>query len=376
LVDTFPPASIIVVGFNSATWLPGCLNSLGEQDYPGRFEIIFVDNSSTDESVTLVRDGFPSVRIVESGGNLGYAGGNNAGAWHATGDILAFVNPDTIAQPDWLAELVRPLLEDQTIGATTSKIVLMDQPEIINTCGNAISLSGITTCHRAGEPAASVDADEEVPAVSGAACAISSHLFRRLGGFDERFWMYLEDTDLSWRARLAGYRCTLAARSVVAHNYSFTLAPAKTGVIERNRYLMLAKNLSLRSLAALAPMLLLGELLTWGWAAWHGPRHVAAKFRAGRWVLGNRREIRTAHNLAQAMRVVPDGSILPAFRLTPPVAEVSRNIAARYTSAVLSPALIAIAALSLVCINRLEGDWGPERHMGPSDLPQPTGSGT
>src|SRR6185312_14035697 len=129
--------------------------------------------------------------------------------------------------PDWLRELIRPLVRDRSIGMTTSKIVRMDSRETINACGNDISLSGITTCRAAGATAATIATDEDVPAVSGAACAIRRNLFRRLGGFDDRFFMYLEDTDLSWRVRMAGYRCRLAVRSIVAHAYTLRLTAAK-----------------------------------------------------------------------------------------------------------------------------------------------------
>ena len=340
-MDTFPSVSVIIVGYNSASWLPACLTSLSQQDYLGPYEIVFVDNQSADDSVQLVKDQFPSVRVVESHDNLGYAGGNNLGAQHASGSILAFVNPDTIAEPTWLTELVRPLINDASIGMTTSKIVLMDQPEVINACGNDISLSGITTCHRSGEAASSVTTDEDVPAISGAACAIRTDLFKHLGGFDERFWMYLEDTDLSWRVWLAGYRCVLAARSVIAHDYVFKLNATKTRTIERNRYLMMSKNLSFRSLFALTPVFIGTELLTWGWATMNGWRQIGAKLWATLWMIGNVPQVLRSRRTSQPLRKASDAHVLNRFQRAPAITEVGAGLVGQLATTMFTPVLVA-----------------------------------
>lgn len=355
-MNNFPHASIILVGYNSAAWLPRSLSALMRQDYPAGFEVIFVDNGSCDHSADLVRCDFPNVRVIESGHNGGYAGGNNLGAASARGEVLAFINPDTCAEPTWLMELVRPLVRDRSIGITTSKIVLMDESETINACGNDISLSGITTCHAAGTAAGDVNADEDVPAVSGAACAIWRELFLRLGGFDDQFFMYLEDTDLSWRVRLAGYRCRLAARSLVAHDYTFRLTATKTEQIERNRYLMLAKNLSFRSLLLLIPTFMAGEMATWGWALSHGPQHILAKLKAIVWILQHPRLILTSHTRAQATRRVSDAELLRSHYPAPAISDVSSGAAGRVAQAVLAPlfAVTAMLALALMSMPALD----------------------
>lgn len=351
-MSTFPHASIILVGYNSAEWLPHAVPALVRQNYPANVEVIFVDNGSSDDSVELVRREFPTVRIIESDRNGGYAGGNNLGAQHAKGEVLAFVNPDTYAEPNWLMELVRPLVSERSIGMTTSKIVRMDSRETINTCGNDISLSGITTCRAAGASASAISADEDVPAVSGAACAIRSDLFLRLGGFDEQFFMYLEDTDLSWRVRLAGYRCRLAARSVVAHDYQFRLTATKTERVERNRYLMLAKNLSFRSLIVLIPIFLAGEVVTWGWALSHGLRHTVAKTKAIGWMLTHPRLVLALHARAQETRRVSDAALLHSYRPAPAINEVSTGAVGQLAQAVLAPlfALTAMLAFALISL--------------------------
>jgi GT2 family glycosyltransferase len=283
ITRSLPSVSIIVVGYKSRHHLSRCFTSLLLQDYAGSFEIFYVDNASPDGSAEFVRSVFPGILVLESARNLGYAAGNNFGAAHAYGRILVFLNPDTKTSPSWLTELIRPLIDDPTIGLTTSKILLMNEPETINTCGNEVSLAGITWCRGTGRPATEYAEDEDVAATSGCAFAIWRDLFQRLGGFDERFFMYLEDTDLSLRARAAGYRCRFAASSIVYHDYHLSLTPAKIAFVERNRYLMLGKHLSLRSLVALAPEMALAEVLTWGYAALNGRATLAAKARSTAW---------------------------------------------------------------------------------------------
>jgi GT2 family glycosyltransferase len=278
-----PAVTVIIVGFRSRRYLDRCLPSVLQQAFPGEVEVLFVDNASRDGSAEYVRQTFPSVTVVESGVNLGYGGGNNLGAERARGEILVFLNPDTEAADGWLMPLVQPLLGDADVGLTTSKILLMDERETINACGNDISLSGITWCRGFGRPANEFTVDADVSAVSGCSFAIRANLFQQLGGFDPSFFTYLEDTELSWRARAEGYRCQFVAASVVYHDFRLSFSPAKIRWIERNRYRMLARHLSLRALLALAPTLALAEVLTWGYAAARGPSSFLAKAHATAW---------------------------------------------------------------------------------------------
>jgi GT2 family glycosyltransferase len=280
-----PSASVIVVGYNSREYLDRCFLSLLRVEYPGKFDILFVDNRSEDNSADYVRLAYPTVRVVDANENLGYAGGNNLGARRSSGDVLVFLNPDTEVEPGWLAALVSPMVADSGVGLTTSRILMMHDRGRINTCGNEVSLAGITWCRGAGQPAQDFDLDADVSAVSGCSFAIRRSLYTDLEGFDERFFMYLEDTDLSWRARALGYRCRYVASSIVYHDYSLSLSPRKVELLERNRYRMLGKHLSLRSVLALTPALLSTEVLTWGYSTLRGPRHLLAKARATGWAV-------------------------------------------------------------------------------------------
>lgn len=275
--------SIIIVGYQSRDDLPRCLTSVLEQEYEGAFEVIFVENPPSDGSAALMRAEFPEVTVIQAPCNGGYAGGCNLGAEHARGETLVFLNPDTEVACGWLKHLVEPLIVDRSIGMTTSKILLMDNPERINACGNEIWIGGLTWCRGVNQPADTFVEDANVTAVSGCSFAIHSESFHAHGGFDASFFMYLEDTDLSWRVRRSGFRCRFVAKSVVFHRYRFALSPDKFRHVERNRYRMLIRNNTVPTLVSLLPVLLLGEALMWAYALGKGPAYVVAKTRAYKW---------------------------------------------------------------------------------------------
>ncbi len=279
-------ASVIVVSYNSRGYLDGCLDSLITQLDPDD-ELIVVDNGSTDGSAEFVAAQYPQVRLLRSE-NVGYAGGNNRGAEIARGDYLVFLNPDTIVMPGALSALVAPLRTNPRDALSTACIVFMDRPEVINTCGNTMHYTGLTYCRGAGRPVGDYAQPVEVDAVSGAAFAIRRQVFEELGGFDERFFMYVEDTDLSLRARLAGYRCLYVPAAVIKHDYRPAYSPNKAFYLERNRHLMLLKNLTRATYLRLLPGLALSEVVTWGYLLLKGARYWGIKVRVYRWLWQHR----------------------------------------------------------------------------------------
>ena len=285
--------SVVIVSFNSAGFLRACLSSV-LASLPAFGEVIVIDNASSDESCALIRKEFPSVTLLSLKANEGFGAACNRGAAAASGRYLVFLNPDSQVEPGWLEPLRRTLEEDPTVGAASPKIVLLDRPEMINACGNDVHVAGFPSCHLWGVAAEAVREGGEVTAISGAAFMISKALFDELGGLDPQFFMYLEDTDLSWRLRLRGYRCRYVPQSVVRHRYAPAFSPQKFFWLERNRYRLLAKNLRGGTLLALAPALLLAELSSWTYALLRGPRHLAAKGAADWWALRHWRAARRA----------------------------------------------------------------------------------
>jgi GT2 family glycosyltransferase len=331
-----PSLSVLIVNYNGGQAILDCIASVLRHSVPNS-EIVVVDNASADGSADAIAARFPEVRLIRSGRNLGFGGGNNLAARDARGKHLVFLNPDTTVEAGWAENLVAPLEEGDSIGLTTAKILLMDPQDRINTCGNAVHVTGLTMCRGMGAPREAFPRREEVPAVSGAAFAMPADLFRRLGGFDEVFFLYMEDTDLSWRARLAGWRCVYEPASIVHHDYSLRISSQKIFFQERNRYLMLVKTLRWRTLVLLLPALLLSEIVTWGFVVLADRAHWSNKLRAYAWVLGHWREILEKRRATQKLRRVPDRAILEqtVFRLD--YGQTSAREAGRLAARVFDP---------------------------------------
>jgi len=217
-----PEISVIVVTWNGRAHLERCLSAVARQDGIDA-ETILVDNGSSDGTAAFVRDRFPWVHLVELDANHGFAGGNNAGARAATGRYLAFLNNDTDADPGWLRALRDGLDEDARVALTTSRIVYMDNPSVLDSAGDCMTRAGGAYKRFHGAPAQLASVSCEVFGACGAAFLMPRTLFEALGGFDEDFFASHEDVDLSYRARLLGYRCRYVAEAVVQHRGSATL---------------------------------------------------------------------------------------------------------------------------------------------------------
>lgn len=290
-----PQVSIIIVLYNSAEYLQPCLNSLRDQSFRD-FEVIVYDNASTDNTLKLLRKEYLDVKLIESEENIGFAAANNRAASLAQGEFLAFINPDTIVEPNWLAPLLDILESDSTVGAVTPAIVFADQPHLINTCGNETHLSGITYCRDFGKPI-SDDRAREVSSISGAAFVIHKKLFTEVGGFEDKFFMYFEDTDLSLKLRSLGWRCMAMPQSKVLHAYKPVFHPQKIFYLERNRYLSLFSLMSWSILLLMLPALMFGEAMAWGYCLARGKQALRAKGRAWLDVIKNLSWIRQRRKL-------------------------------------------------------------------------------
>jgi GT2 family glycosyltransferase len=268
-------ASIIIVTYNHKRYLEHCINSVLKQDYP--HEIIVVDNCSQDDSSQLVREIFPDVKLIESLENKGYGAGNNLGVKHATGEYIVILNPDTIVEDGWLRELVKPLENEKKIA--TPKILLYDG-SLINTCGNINHFSGLTFTRGLGAEPSAYQKLEYVSGISGCCFAMRRRDFIEMGGFDECFFVYNEDSDLSWRAHLKGFGILYVPTSVVRHDYKLNVPPKKIYYLEKNRYMILRKYLSWSDFLVLSPSLLVTEILTFGYAVTHGGEGIRYKLKA------------------------------------------------------------------------------------------------
>ena len=217
-----PDISVVIVSWNGRQYLEPCLRAL-ERQTGVRAEVVLVDNGSTDGTAAFVRSVFPEVRIVRLEENLGFAGGNNAGAREARGEYLAFLNNDTEADATWLSALRGAIDLESGFSLVTSRIVYMHDPDVIDSAGDGLFRAGAAFKWRHGQHVETADRPREVFGVCGAACLMPKAVFEELGGFDADFFASHEDVDLSYRARLRGYRCRYVPSAVVRHHGSATL---------------------------------------------------------------------------------------------------------------------------------------------------------
>lgn len=337
-----PPASIVVVSYNSLQHLERCLGSLGATLYDG-CEVIVVDNASSDGSARYVEEQYPWVRLVRLSRNEGFAAANNRGVELARHPYVVALNPDTEAAPGWLSALLAPFARYEPgaapVGMTTARILMMQEPDRVNTCGNSMHITGITVCRGLGQrsdhPALSSSCD--INAVSGACFAMPRRLWLELGGLDPDFFTYVEDTDLSLRVRLAGYRCVYAPGGVVYHNYSATFPALKLYYLERNRALMLLKCLRGSTLFFMLPILGLAEMVAWGYALKSGPSHMRSKLRAYGWLVANARLIKSKRRQMRRSRRVGDRHLLSGVEWRLDIEQLAGPAVACLAGGILNP---------------------------------------
>jgi hypothetical protein len=213
-------ASIIVVNWNRERLLKDCLFSLSRQSY-SNYEIILVDNGSSDESVSVVKENFPAVKVVELTENRGFTGGNAAGLNVANGEFIALVNNDAWVERDWLERLLQPMLGDPGVGICASKLVI-DGTEAIDSAGNGLTTGGVGFNRGLGRDRNHFSTSELIFGACGAAALYRRSMLDEIGFFDDAFFLYDEDIDLSFRAQLAGWKCRYVPDAVAHHKGNAT----------------------------------------------------------------------------------------------------------------------------------------------------------
>jgi hypothetical protein len=200
--------SFIVINFKTKEITAVCLDSIIKNCPRGEFEIILVDNYSSDGSLEYLRDKFgASVNLIAAGGNLGFGKANNLGAKAAKGDYLFFLNSDTILKENILSAMAESFASDASVGFVGSKLMLPDGRQQRRAYGRFPDCFNFIQAKF--EP--SVD---KIQWVSGAALAIRKDVFEKIGGFDENFFMYFEDVDLCFMAAELGFKTVLSPASI------------------------------------------------------------------------------------------------------------------------------------------------------------------
>ena len=258
--------AIVVPNWNGAVHLGPCIRSLAAQDY-NDFEIVVVDNGSTDDSIdaldALAAEIAPiPLTVLRNDVNLGFAGGVNRGIRHATdagATAIALFNNDAVADVGWLSALMAVLVAEPDVAIATGRLLMRDGRTVDST-GDFYSVWGLAFPRDRDRPAEPRRESGDVFAASGGASLFRTALFADIGLFDERFFAYFEDVDLSFRTQLAGHRVTYCADAVAYHDQgatSRTLAGFSTTQFFRNLPLLLVNNVPGRLLPIVLPRFVL-----------------------------------------------------------------------------------------------------------------------
>lgn len=252
-----PLISIVIVNFNGRRYLESCLSSLEKQSYEPR-EIIVVDNGSSDGSAGYVRSRFPDTILVENETNCGFAAGSNAGIRRARGEFILTLNNDTIADADLLQNLVPPMIADSRTGMCAPKMLFPDGR--INSTGLCISRSGAAWDRGIFETdAGQYEEETEVFGPCAGAALYRRAMLDEIGIFDEDFFLYMEDVDLAFRARQAGWLCRYVPSARVTHVHGGTAGTESDISIyygNRNLAWCVIKNFPLRTLLLSLPWIM------------------------------------------------------------------------------------------------------------------------
>lgn len=242
--DVAPFFSVIIPNYNGERHLAGLLAALGRQTFTD-FEVVLADDASTDGSVAFVESGYPHVRVLTSRQNRGFVANANAACDAALGRVLVLLNNDTEPETDWLAQLALAVCQNPDAAIVASKLLLFDQRTRLHTTGDLMGANGIPRNRGVWEEdRGQYDSQTAIFGGCGGAMAVRREVWQALGGFDEDFWMYLEDVDFAFRAQLAGWKAVFAPAARVYHKLSSSGGDDLSSFyVGRNTLWVLAKNM-------------------------------------------------------------------------------------------------------------------------------------
>jgi GT2 family glycosyltransferase len=280
IADRPADASVVIPNWNGSAWLGSCLQSLAGQSVSPR-EVIVVDNGSTDGSLAYLRDEHPEVRVLALGHNTGFAHAANVGMRAAGADLVALVNTDVMLESDWLARTTRALRAHPDAASVACKMLELADRRRVYDAGDVLRRDG--ACEQRGRfelDDGRWDASGEVFGACAGAALYRRDVVLEVGGFDERFFAYLEDVDLSLRLRLAGWSCRYepAVALHAGEGSSSSLPGGHQYLVERNTLVLVARAFKPRWLPLVAY-----RQSSWAWRAlrerrlrWHLRGAVAA----------------------------------------------------------------------------------------------------
>lgn len=208
--------TIIIPNYNGCHFMEPCLASLGKQTYKD-YQILIVDNASTDGSAEYVRERYPEIKILCLDKNYGFSGAVNLGIRRCKTPYVILLNNDTTVDPHYIEELVKAIEASPRIFSVSSKMLQMYHPELIDSAGDLYTLTGWGVCRGAGRPRSNYTKMDEVFSACAGAAIYRREIFKKIGLFDEKHFAYLEDIDVGYRAKIFGYRNLYCPTALVYH---------------------------------------------------------------------------------------------------------------------------------------------------------------
>ena len=321
-MDKNPLVSIVILNRNGKRHLKRCLSSLLRTNY-SNYEIILADNASSDGSIEFVKRAFPQIKIVQNEHNVGIPAGYNSGILQAKGKYVATLNNDIEVDPEWLQSLVKVMEASPDVAAVDPKYLNYYDKNKFDTCAAAGRYIDFV-----GNPVTrGIDEEDRGQYDEITRTFICSTFWRRevlekIGLLDEDFFYGFDDTDVSWRISLRGYRILYVPSSRIYHKVGgYTLLrnaraqlryiPGIYFFLKRNRLLTIVKNYSLKTLLRLLPLALLEHLgYIVYWSIKRDKQYSFESFKATLWILKNFKKIWVKHRFVQSIRKVKDHEIM------------------------------------------------------------------
>ena len=307
-----PLVSVIVLNYNAGDLLLNCVDSVFKSTYPN-FEVIIVDNLSTDNSHIRCKEKFKKIQLIENEKNLGYCEGNNVGIKSAKGEFILILNPDTIVDPDWLNELFRAYQKHGEALYQPKHLSLKEKSTIMST-GNMMNVFGFGYAREKGQKDVNQhNTIEQIGYASGTCLFIPSSIFKNVGLLDPFIFLYHDDLDFGWRAAQLGIKSYYVPSSVIYHAESYLLRwnAKKFFWLERNRKYCLLTHYSKETYAKMRSSLFLVDLCVWIFYLSKG--FLAAKIKAELDIYRNKDAIKIRYKQLEKIKIVSDKELIKKF---------------------------------------------------------------
>ncbi|KAF5083930.1 Glycosyl transferase family 2 [anaerobic digester metagenome] len=255
--------TVIIPNYNGRHFLKPCFKSLNRQEIP--LEVIVIDNASEDGSADYIKDKYPNFTLIKNHENLGFAAAVNQGIQASKTDYVFLLNNDTELEENCISKLVKCIESDENIFAVSSKMIQFENRDVMDDAGDAYTILGWTKKLGNGRSPDLYNEKKEVFSACAGAALYRRNILKEIGYFDENFFAYLEDVDMSYRARIHGYKSIYCPEAVVYHHSSGTSGSKhnafKVKISARNSVYLPYKNMPWPQLALNFIFLLTGYLI-------------------------------------------------------------------------------------------------------------------